>query len=47
MQHRFDGLDRVMAMLARRLETENVADPVEIDLGRLLVDADRAVALDV
>ena len=32
---------------ARRLEAEDVADAIQVRLGRLLVDAHGAVALDV
>src|SRR3546814_12720732 len=37
----------MMAMIARRFETEHVADAIEIGPARFLVDANGAVALDV
>src|SRR3546814_6755968 len=46
-EHRLDRFDRMMAMLARRFETEHVADAIEIGPARFLVDANGAVALDV
>src|SRR3546814_2143607 len=46
-EHRLDRFDRMMAMIARRFETEHVADAIEIGPARFLVDANGAVALDV
>lgn len=45
--HRRNGLYRVMAILARRLEAEYVPYAVGIGLRRLFVDAHRPVSLDV
>lgn len=36
-----------MAGISRRLETEDLADAIEIRLGWLFVDANGAVALDI
>src|SRR3546814_11495468 len=43
-EHRLDRFDRMLAMLARRFETEHVADAIGIGPARSPLDATGAVA---
>ncbi|KAG1222595.1 hypothetical protein G6F68_020597 [Rhizopus microsporus] len=47
IQHRFDRLDHMVAVLTRRVEAEHLLHAVQVGRLGLLVDADGAVTLHV